>query len=392
MSEPVLLVCNIGSSSLKAGLYDLGGRHCLGHVTVSALGRSAAADTRGMLSAILSGAPALAPDSGQEATIEWLLAALAASPACTVSVVGHRVVHGGPHYSQPVRIDDAVLDRLHQLCPLAPNHQPHNLAAIRAVTRRWPTCPQVACFDTAFHADQPRLARLFALPREQSDAGVIRYGFHGLSYASIARQLPGHLGKRADGRVIVAHLGHGASLCAMQSRRSVATTMGMTALDGLVMGRRCGSIDPGALLYLLRQRGMSAADLDTMLNEQSGLLGVSGISDDVRELEASGSSEAAEALALFAYRAGREIGSMAAALGGLDALVFTAGIGEHSAAMRAAIGARASWLGIDLDDDANISHKPLISKASSPVSVHIIGTDEEGEMARQVAAISATGR
>ncbi|MGB8714819.1 MAG: acetate/propionate family kinase [Rhodanobacteraceae bacterium] len=389
MSEPLLLVCNIGSSSLKAGLYDRGGQHCLGHITVAALGRSATIESRGMLRSILSTAPSLPPDSAQDAAIDWLLEALASSSTCSVSSVGHRVVHGGSHYSQPVRIDEAVLDQLQQLCPLAPNHQPHNLAAIRAVAQRWPTCPQVACFDTAFHAGQPRPARLFALPRSQTDAGVIRYGFHGLSYASIARRLPEYLGERADGRVIVAHLGHGASLCAMQARRSVATTMGMTALDGLMMGRRCGAIDPGALLYLLRQRGMSAADLDTMLNEQSGLLGVSGISDDVRELEASDSKEAAEALALFAYRAGREIGSMAAALGGLDALVFTAGIGEHSAAMRAAIGARASWLGIDLDLGLNSSPKALISKGSSPVSVLVIATDEEGEIARQTAAASA---
>lgn len=262
---------------------------------------------------------------------------------------------------------------------LAPLHQPHNIAAIRAVAQHSPALPQVACFDTAFHATQPNVARHFGLPRKYTDAGVIRYGFHGLSYEYIASQLPSVDEKAASGRTIVAHLGNGASLCAMQSGKSVATTMGFTPLDGLVMGTRCGTIDPGALLYLISERGLDAKSLDHLLTFESGLLGVSEISSDMRTLldQEKSDARAAEAIELFVYRIARELGSMAAALGGIDTLVFTGGIGEHSPAIRARVCEDAQWLGIECDESSNNEHGPSISDDSSSVSVWVVPTNEE---------------
>jgi acetate kinase len=248
--------------------------------------------------------------------------------------------------------------------------------------------PQVACFDTAFHRSQPRHAQLFALPRSLAADGVLRYGFHGLSYEYIAGALPEHAGARADGGVVIAHLGQGASLCALRNRQSVATTMGFTALDGLMMGRRSGAIDPGVLLYLLEQKKMAPAELADLLYNRSGLLGVSGLSDDVRVLEASGHQHAEEALDLFAYRAAREIGSLAAALGGIDVIVFTAGIGEHSASMRRRICEYSRWLGLALDERANAAHGPRISAPGSNVEAYVIPTDEELVIARAVRALA----
>mgnify|MGYP001584986139 CR=1 FL=1 len=245
-----------------------------------------------------------------------------------------------------------------------------------------PELPQAACFDTAFHRTVPPLAQSFALPREITAAGVRRYGFHGLSYEYIAGVLPEHLGARAEGRVVVAHLGNGASMCAMRARRSIATTMGMTALDGLMMGTRSGSIDPGVVFYLMREKSMSADEVEHLLYHQSGLLGVSGVSSDMRELLASKDPRAREAVELFAYRAARELGSLAAALGGLDALVFTAGIGEHAAPVRAMICEQARWLGVELDAVANESHRAVISSAGSRVTVCVVPTDEEIVIAR----------
>ncbi len=265
-----------------------------------------------------------------------------------ITSVGHRVVHGGSDYAAPVLLDARHIDALRQLTPLAPLHQPHNLAGIDAISRLLPNVPQVACFDTAFHHDQPPLAQRLGLPREMHDAGIRHYGFHGLSYEYIASQLPVHLGALADGRVIVAHLGSGASLCALHERRSVATTMGFSTLDGLLMATRCGTLDPGVLLYLMQTRGMDAAALSTLLYEQSGLLGVSGISGDIRTLLAADTPTAREAIALFCYRVCREVGSLAAALGGVDALVFTGGIGEHAHTIRKRICADLGWLGSDL--------------------------------------------
>lgn len=300
----------------------------------------------------------------------------------TLLAVGHRVVHGGQHYLAPVLIDARILKDLENLIPLAPLHQPHNLSAIRAFQEIMPNLPQVACFDTAFHRTQPAVAKHFALPRHFFDEGVRHYGFHGLSYEYIASVLPTLEPSLADARIIVAHLGNGASLCAIHNGRSIATTMGFTPLDGLVMGSRCGSIDPGVLLYLMDHYNMDVHALEQLLYHQSGLLGVSGISSDMRTLLASDDPCAKEAIELFVYRIGREIGSLAAALSGLDALVFTAGIGEHSAAIRAKVCHQAKWLGLELDDSANETGSKRISSSNSKISVWILPTDENLMIAR----------
>jgi acetate kinase len=291
---------------------------------------------------------------------------------------GHRVVHGGSLYTAPVQIDAAVIAELRRLIPLAPLHQPHNLAAIDALSKLHPTLPQIACFDTAFHHTQSELTTAFALPRRLAAEGIRRYGFHGLSYEYIASVLPDILGAAADGRVVVAHLGSGASLCAIHQRRSVATTMGFTALDGLAMGRRCGNLDPGVVLYLMQEKGMTAAEVSNLLYNESGLFGVSGFSDDMRTLLTSDDPSAKEAVALFVYRIGRELGSMAAALGGIDALVFTAGIGEHAAEIRRRVCEDAAWLGVDLDQSANLlAGGAMITRTGSRTSAWMIPTDED---------------
>lgn len=302
---------------------------------------------------------------------------------------GHRVVHGGIKHLQAVRIDDDVLAELESLVPLAPLHQPHNIAAIRAVSQYVPSLPQVACFDTSFHRTQPAVAQQFALPRQLTESGIQRYGFHGLSYEYIASQLRTVDPRGAAGRTVVAHLGNGASLCAMNDGVSVATTMGFTPLDGLTMGTRCGAIDPGVLLFLMNQQGMGARELEETLTHRSGLLGVSGISSDMRILleKEKSESHAAEAIEHFVYRIGRELGSMAAALGGLDAVVFTGGIGENATSIRARVCSAASWLGIDLDSQSNERGGPRISHTSSRVSVWIIPTNEELMIAQHTKAL-----
>lgn len=300
----------------------------------------------------------------------------------TLLAVGHRIVHGGQHYSAPVLINSTVLAELESLIPLAPLHQPHNLVTIRALLETMPSLSQVACFDTAFHRTQPAVAQRFAIPRRFADEGVRRYGFHGLSYEYIASVLPTLEPTLADSRIIVAHLGSGASLCALHKGLSIATTMGFSPLDGLVMGTRCGSIDPGVLLYLMDHYGMDARALEKLLYHQSGLLGVSGISNDMRTLLASDDLHAQEAIELFVYRAGREIGSLAAALGGLDALVFTGGIGEHSAVIRAKVCHQAAWLGLEFDDSANEAAAARISTPGSKLSAWIVPTDENLMIAR----------
>lgn len=301
--------------------------------------------------------------------------------------VGHRVVHGAETYSRPLLLDANTLETLRGFLPLAPLHQPHNIAGIEAMTAALPGVPQVACFDTAFHRSQPEVAQRFALPRKITDQGVRRYGFHGLSYEYIADVLPQYLGPKADGRVIVAHLGNGASMCAMNGRRSVATTMGFTAVEGLMMGTRSGSIDPGVLLYLMDYQGMDAKALEKLLYKESGLLGVSGISQDMRELLASDRAEAREAVNLFCYRIVREIGSLAAALGGLDALVFTGGIGEHAAPVRAQVCQALGWLGVAFDAPANDTHQRRITTADSRVDVLVLPTNEEWMIARHTAEL-----
>ena len=309
----------------------------------------------------------------------WLAAH---NPDLEIVAAGHRVVHGGERYSAPVRLSEAVLRELDEFVPLAPLHQPHNLRAVRAVAALLPEIPQVGCFDTAFHRTQPALAQAFALPRAISAEGVKRYGFHGLSYDYVARQLPEVVGERASGAVVIAHLGNGASMCALRDGKSVASTMGFTAVEGLMMGTRTGSLDPGVLLYLMEQKGMDAKALTKLLYKESGLLGVSGISQDMRTLLGSSAPEAQEAVDLFCYRIARELGSLAAAAGGLDALVFTGGIGEHAAPVRAKVAEMAAWLGVDIDATANDAHQLRIDSADSRVAVAVVPTNEEGMIAR----------
>jgi acetate kinase len=308
-----------------------------------------------------------------------------------LAAAGHRVVHGGQEFAAPARIDDDVLARLRGLIPLAPLHQPNNIAGIEAVRQAWPDLPQVACFDTAFHRSRTMVAQRFALPDGLFRQGVRRWGFHGLSYESIVgrfRQLAGEL---AEGRVIAAHMGNGVSMCALRAGRSVDTTMGFTALDGLPMGTRCGSLDPGVVLHLLRQMG--ATEVEDLLYTKSGLLGLSGLSSDVRELLASAAPRAAEALDYFVYRAVREVGALTAALGGLDALIFTAGIGENSPVIRRRICEGLGWLGVKLDAQANERNAATVSPPGQRPSVWVIPTDEEGIIAAQtVAAIPALSR
>jgi len=385
VSSRLLLVLNAGSSSIKFSVYEVGESAAapasLYRGEVDGLGarpRFVARDQRGarLADETLSGA---AHDDGLAAILAWIEAR---TSNATVVAAGHRVVHGGVRYTRPVRVTPEVMRELEALIPLAPLHQPHNLDAITALSKSRPALPQVACFDTAFHATQPAVAQAFALPRALGEAGVKRYGFHGLSYEYIASVLPEHLGAGGDGRVVVAHLGAGASMCAMRGRQSVATTMGFTALDGLPMGTRPGAIDPGVILHLMTERGMSVGDVTELLYKKSGLLGLSGVSADVRDLLASDSPHAAWALDVFVYRVGRELGSLAAALGGLAALVFTAGIGEHAATIRARVCRDAAWLGVQLDDEANPRGGPCISARGSRATAWVIPTDEELMIAR----------
>ena len=301
--------------------------------------------------------------------------------------VGHRVVHGGPNFTGPTVVTSDVLRELYQLVPLAPLHQPYNLAAIEAVFERLPGIPQVACFDTSFHRGQPAVAELIPFPRELRRHGLQRYGFHGLSYEYIASVLPQVAPEIADGRVIVAHLGSGASLCALKNRKSVDSTLGFTALDGLCMGTRPGSIDPGVILYLFQSLNYSAEEVETLLYKKSGLLGISGISNDMRDLLGRSESAARLAVDYFVYRAAKEIGALAAVLGGVDALVFTAGIGENSPEIRKRICEASAWLGIQLDQAANAERQSKISSTNSKTSVWVIPTNEELMIARHTGAL-----
>mgnify|MGYP001203944372 CR=1 FL=1 len=296
-------------------------------------------------------------------------------PELEIAAAGHRVVHGGLAYDRPVRIDGRALEALAEFVPLAPLHQPHNLAGIRAVAAVDPHLPQVACFDTAFHRGKPMVAEIFALPRAMTEAGIHRYGFHGLSYEYIARRLPRVLPSAS--RVVVAHLGNGASMCAIKDGRSVDSTMGFTAVDGLPMGTRSGALDPGVVLFLLQERGYDAAALERLLYKESGLLGVSGVSNDMRDLLASADPRANEAVEVFCYHIAKNLGALAMALGGLDGLVFTAGIGENAPEVRARVCRAAAWLGVELDAEANGRNGPCLTSERSRVPAWVIPTDEE---------------
>lgn len=320
--------------------------------------------------------------------LEWLDQA---ADLPEVVAAGHRVVHGGQEYSDPQVLTPELVARLAAFVPLAPLHQPHNLAGIRALTAVRPQLPQVGCFDTAFHHGQPELARVFALPLAYREEGLQRYGFHGLSYEYIAGALAETMGTPATGRVVVAHLGNGASMCAMRDGQSLATTMGFTAVEGLPMGTRIGTVDPGALLYLIERYGMGVKDLTNLLYKQSGLLGLSGISNDMRELLASADPNARLAVDYFCYRIARELGSLAAAAGGLDALVFTGGIGEHAAEIRAQVCALSAWLGIEMDPAANAADSQRIDRAGSRVAVWVLPTNEELVIARHTRRLALGG-
>lgn len=306
-----------------------------------------------------------------------------------VEGIGHRVVHGGTQFTAPTLVDGGVISELKKLCPLAPLHQPHNIAPIEAILSEAPHIPQVVCFDTAFHRDQPQVAQTFALPRELTESGIRKYGFHGLSYEFVSDRLRSVAPDHAQKRIIIAHLGNGASLCAIHRGRSVATTMGFTAVDGLMMGTRCGTIDPGVLIYLMDEKKLDARGLEDLIYKRSGLLGVSGITSDMRELRASSEPNAREAIQLFVYRIVREIGSLAAALGGVDGLVFTGGIGQRDAKTRREVVAGCAWLGAAIDDQANAIGEGRIDAPSSQIPVWVLATDEERVIARHTAALLA---
>jgi len=304
-----------------------------------------------------------------------------------VAGVGHRVVHGGTRFTEPTLVTRNVIASLKELCPLAPLHQPHNLAAIEAIQSAAPHIPQVACFDTAFHQSQPHIAQAFALPRELTEGGIRRYGFHGLSYEFVSSRLRTVAPEYADKKIIIAHLGNGASICAIHKGRSVATTMGFTAVEGLVMGTRCGTLDPGVLIYLMDERGLDARGLESLVYKKSGLLGVSGISSDMRTLRQSDDPKAREAIDLFVYRIVREIGSLAAALGGIDGLVFTGGIGQRDILTRREVIAGCTWLGASIDEDANSAGEARIDDDYSKFPIWVLPTDEERVIARHTAAL-----
>jgi acetate kinase len=308
-----------------------------------------------------------------------------------VEGIGHRVVHGGTQFTAPTAITKDVVKALNALCPLAPLHQPHNLSPIEAIMTEAPHIPQVACFDTAFHQTQSHLSQAFALPREITDLGVRRYGFHGLSYEFVSDRLRSVAPDHAQKRIIIAHLGNGASLCGIRKGRSVATTMGFTAVEGLMMGTRCGSIDPGVLIYLMDEKKLDARGLEDLIYKKSGLLGVSGITSDMRALRQSNDPRAREAIDLFVYRIVREIGSLAAALGGLDGLVFTGGIGQRDARTRHEVVTGCRWLGFSIDDQANAIGEGRIDAASSEIPIWVLPTDEERVIARHTAALIAAG-
>lgn len=387
-----ILVLNAGSSSIKFAVFDDGQplrRTVEGMISgIGSAAAFAARNDQGTLSGTLPPG-ALNHESALGWLFEWLDSG---DHARHLLGAGHRVVHGGEHHDAPIVVDDLSIAGLDALAPLAPLHQPHNLAAIKALRKLRPGLAQVACFDTAFHRTQPAVAQALALPRTVTAGGLRRYGFHGLSYEYIAGALPGVLGKKADCRVIVAHLGNGASLCAMHNRRSIATTMGFSTLDGLVMGTRCGAIDPGVLFYLMHERKMPSAAVEDLLYRQSGLLGVSGISNDMRTLLDSDDPLAAEAVAQFVYRAALETGALVAALEGIDALVFTGGIGEHAVAIRARVCEKLGWLGIALDTAANARSALRVSTNASRVDVCVIPTDEEAVIAAHTRRLLGAGQ
>jgi acetate kinase len=387
-TEPLIGVINAGSSSVKFSFYE-GERQLLtGQVDGIGVRPSASAigpDGEKLKPPDLGTKPPTVPSEVLPAILPWARERLGNR---RLDALGHRVVHGGLHHSRPARVTPELLAELEALVPLAPLHEPHNLAPIKMAMTLNPGLPQVACFDTAFHRTAPEVEQAFALPYSYYEGGIRRYGFHGLSYEYIASVLPEHAPEIANGRVVVAHLGNGCSACAMQNRVSVATTMGFTALDGLPMGTRCGELDAGVVLHLIQQKGMSAEALVDLLYRHSGMLGLSGVSSDFRELLASDNPRARFAVEVFCYRVAGHIASLAAALGGLDGIVFTAGVGENAAPVRSAICRACGWLGLELDEAANRGHKLRISTPDSRVAVYVIKTDENLMIARHARALA----
>jgi acetate kinase len=388
MTESIV-VLNAGSSSIKFCFFVLG-RHALNVVVrgqIEGLFTSPKFTSKDEAGNLISEKEWSAP-LGHEGALDYLVTYLREELRDHGLVgVGHRIAHGGPDIAVPMRIDRELVAKLEKLVPLAPLHQPHNLAPIRFLMERVPELPQVACFDTSFHRSNTRISQLFALPLEYYESGVRRYGFHGLSYEYVASVLPDYDAKAGRGRTVILHLGSGASMCAMENSRSVACTMGFCAVDGLMMGTRSGTLDPGVVLYLMAQRGMSAAEVERLLYTQSGLLGVSGISSDMRVLLGSEEPEAKLAIDLYVYRIQRALGSLAAALKGLDAIVFTAGIGENAAMIRGRVCRDAGWMGVDLDEVANSKHGPRISTPDSRVAAWVIPTNEELMIARHTQGV-----
>lgn len=389
-SDPIILVLNAGSSSLKLAAFVgdrlevRAGVERTNHSTGEPRLWLQDGDGREIPRGAKSG-------SDRASVLRAVLDEVAMRlPGRPIAAIGHRVVHGGDRFIAPVRVTPDVLTELETLLPLAPLHQPHNLAEIRVAASLLPEVPSVACFDTAFHMTMPKHERMLGLPRAYFDKGVKRYGFHGLSYESIAFRLPDICPLAAVGRTVVCHLGSGASLCALLACKSIATTMSFTPLDGLLMGTRAGAIDPGVILYLLRHEQLTPDQVERLLERESGLLGVSGISSDIRDLLTSLATEAAEAVDLFCYRVAREIGAMVAALEGLDAIVFTGGIGENSRVIREKVCDRLGFLGVLLDSEANAVNALVISAAARPVAVHVIPSDEELMIARHVARVVET--
>jgi acetate kinase len=394
--DSVVLTLNAGSSSLKFAAFRLAGGgepDLLASGQIEGIGATAkgAVKTASGETAELSFDRSHAPvdhAAAMGAILDWLKQAGYES---SVAAVGHRIVHGGPDYSEPVRIDDATLAKLKALIPLAPLHQPHNVAGVEAAMKAFPSTPQVACFDTAFHRTHPFINDTYALPRSYYDEGVRRYGFHGLSYEFITRKLRTIAPQIAREDVIIAHLGNGASMCAVHDGRAVATTMGFTALDGLAMGTRCGQIDPGVLLYLMAEKKMSVDQISDLLWKNSGLKGMSGISQDMRELEGSSSAAARDAIAYFVSRIRREFAGLAATINGAEAIVFTAGIGEHSWRVREAVLNGMEWMGIHLDAEANRANAQIISAKHSPTIVFVIPTNEELMIAEHTLRTAGVG-
>jgi len=395
--DSVILTLNAGSSSLKFAAFRLatgGEPNLLASGQIEGIGATAKGSVKtasGETAELTFDRSVARLDHAAAigSILDWLKKAGYDS---SVAAVGHRIVHGGPDYAEPVLIDDATLAKLKALIPLAPLHQPHNVAGIEAAMKAFPSMPQVACFDTAFHRGHPFIDDTYALPRAYYDEGVRRYGFHGLSYEFITRKLRTIAPEIAREDVIIAHLGNGASMCAVHDGRAIATTMGFTALDGLSMGTRCGQVDPGVVLYLMTEKKMSADAISDLLWKNSGLKGMSGLSQDMRELEASDSPAARDAIAYFVSRIRRELASLAATVNGAEAIVFTAGIGEHSWKVREAVLKDMEWMGVHFDRQANRANAQIISAKDSPTMVFVIPTNEELMIAEHTVSTAGVGK